>query len=73
MGIESISQSTLQGMHKGFNRSDSYVPLIESLNRRNISYSFNFVFGTDADDARTSSTARWSSSRSTRCRRPIST
>ncbi len=49
MGIESISQSTLQGMHKNFNRSDSYVTLIESLKRRNISYSFNFVFGTDVD------------------------
>ncbi len=49
MGIESISQDTLKGMHKGQNRSESYTALIESLNRRNISYSFNFVFGTDGD------------------------
>ena len=50
MGIESISQSTLKGMHKGQNHPDSYTELIESLNRRNISYSFNFVFGTDAEE-----------------------
>jgi radical SAM superfamily enzyme YgiQ (UPF0313 family) len=49
MGIESISKSTLQGMRKNFNRPDSYVALIDALERRNISYSFNFVFGTDAE------------------------
>lgn len=50
MGIESISQSTLQSMHKSFNRSHSYVEMIDNLNSRNISYSFNFVIGTDTDD-----------------------
>jgi radical SAM superfamily enzyme YgiQ (UPF0313 family) len=50
MGIESISQSTLKVMHKEFNRSHSYEDMINNLNQRNISYSFNFVFGSDSDD-----------------------
>ncbi|HKM62166.1 MAG TPA: radical SAM protein [Acidisphaera sp.] len=50
MGIESISQDTLNTMHKQFNRSQSYENMIENLNQRNISYSFNFVFGADTDD-----------------------
>jgi radical SAM superfamily enzyme YgiQ (UPF0313 family) len=49
MGIESISQSTLQSMHKDFNHSQTYVEMVENLNARNISYSFNFVIGADAD------------------------
>ncbi|CAH2598732.1 Radical SAM protein [Rhodovastum atsumiense] len=51
MGIESISQATLNGMHKQFNKSQNYEAMIENLNKKNISYSFNFVFGTDADDS----------------------
>lgn len=51
MGIESISQDTLQTMHKSFNKSHSYDEMICNLNKRNISYSFNFVLGSDADDA----------------------
>jgi radical SAM superfamily enzyme YgiQ (UPF0313 family) len=50
MGIESISQNTLKVMHKEFNRSNSYEDMIDNLNKRNISYSFNFVFGSDSDD-----------------------
>ena len=50
MGIESISQNTLKSMHKEFNRSQSYEEMIGNLNQRNISYSFNFVFGADTDD-----------------------
>lgn len=50
MGIESISQGTLSTMHKDFNRSQSYDEMIENLNARNISYSFNFVLGADSDD-----------------------
>jgi radical SAM superfamily enzyme YgiQ (UPF0313 family) len=51
MGIESISQDTLKSMHKEFNKSHSYKDMIDNLNQRNISFSFNFVFGTDTDDA----------------------
>lgn len=50
MGIESISQATLNTMHKQFNKSHSYEDMIENLNKRNISYSFNFVLGADTDD-----------------------
>jgi len=50
MGIESISQNTLKSMHKEFNRSQSYKEMIDNLNQRNISFSFNFVFGADTDD-----------------------
>ena len=50
MGIESISQDTLQSMRKGFNKSHSYDDMIHNLRKRNISYSFNFVLGGDADD-----------------------
>lgn len=50
MGIESISQSTLQAMRKGFNKSDNYEDMIANLNKRNISYSFNFVIGADTDE-----------------------
>ena len=37
-------------MHKEFNKSNSYTDMIENLNKRNISFSFNFVFGADSDD-----------------------
>ena len=50
MGIESISQNTLQAMHKTANHSQTYEDMIDNLNKRNISYSFNFVFGSDSDD-----------------------
>jgi len=50
MGIESVSQTTLKSMHKEVNRSDSYETMIRNLNVRNISYSFNFVFGGDEDE-----------------------
>jgi radical SAM superfamily enzyme YgiQ (UPF0313 family) len=50
MGIESISQVTLQSMHKEFNKSNSYSEMIDNLNKRNVSFSFNFVFATDTDD-----------------------
>lgn len=49
MGIESISQGTLNSWQKKFNHSDSYDEMIANLNARNISYSFNFVFGADTD------------------------
>ncbi len=49
MGIESISQDTLRNWRKGFNKADNYEEMIRNLNERNISYSFNFVFGADTD------------------------
>lgn len=50
MGIESINQNTLNKMSKGFNKTAEYSHMIGNLTGRDISYSLNFVFGTDADD-----------------------
>lgn len=49
-GIESINQRTLKAMHKGFNKASEYSQMIDNLTRRDISYSFNFVFGSDEED-----------------------
>jgi radical SAM superfamily enzyme YgiQ (UPF0313 family) len=50
MGIESINQNTLKTMHKSFNKASEYFHIIRNLTERDISYSLNFVFGSDADD-----------------------
>ncbi len=50
MGIESIDQNTLKTMHKSFNKASEYFHIIRNLTERDISYSLNFVFGSDADD-----------------------
>lgn len=49
-GVESINQQTLATMHKSFNRASEYGRMIDNLHKRDISYSLNFVFGTDSDD-----------------------
>ena len=49
-GVESINQQTLATMHKSFNKSSEYGRMIKNLTKRNISYSLNFVFGSDSDD-----------------------
>jgi radical SAM superfamily enzyme YgiQ (UPF0313 family) len=48
-GIESIDQRTLRSMQKGFNRVREYEQILDNLNRRGISYSLNFVFGSDEE------------------------
>ncbi|HYX20303.1 MAG TPA: radical SAM protein [Thermoanaerobaculia bacterium] len=50
MGIESIDQRTLKSMRKGFNRVGSYEELLKNLRRARISYSLNFVFGSDEEE-----------------------
>lgn len=50
MGIESISQDTLKSMNKSFNKSQEYGRIAQILRRNDISFSFNFVFGSDDDD-----------------------
>jgi len=50
MGIESIDQKTLRSMRKGFNRVGSYEELLKNLRRAGISYSLNFVFGSDEEE-----------------------
>jgi radical SAM superfamily enzyme YgiQ (UPF0313 family) len=49
-GVESIDQNTLKSMHKSFNKASQYSQMIQNLIKRDISYSLNFVFGSDADD-----------------------
>lgn len=48
-GVESIDQKTLLSMHKGFNRVKQYEEILRNLARREISYSLNFVFGSDTE------------------------
>jgi len=50
MGVESIDQKTLHAMNKDTNRVRQYGDVIRNLTRRDISYSLNFVFGTDEEE-----------------------
>jgi radical SAM superfamily enzyme YgiQ (UPF0313 family) len=50
MGVESIDQKTLRAMHKDFNRVRQYEDVIHNLTSRDISYSLNFVFGSDEEE-----------------------
>lgn len=50
MGVESIDQKTLHAMNKDFNRVRQYEDVIHNLTRRDISYSLNFVFGSDEEE-----------------------
>jgi radical SAM superfamily enzyme YgiQ (UPF0313 family) len=49
MGVESLDQKTLKSMHKGFNRVRQYEDVLRNLKKRSISYSLNFVFGSDTE------------------------
>ncbi len=49
MGVESIDQKTLHAMNKDSNRVRQYGDVIRNLTRRDISYSLNFVFGSDEE------------------------
>jgi radical SAM superfamily enzyme YgiQ (UPF0313 family) len=50
MGVESIDQKALRSMHKGFNPVKQYSDVLRNLKTRGISYSLNFVFGSDEED-----------------------
>jgi radical SAM superfamily enzyme YgiQ (UPF0313 family) len=50
MGVESIDQKTLHAMNKDTNRVRQYGDVIRNLASRDISYSLNFVFGTDEEE-----------------------
>jgi len=50
MGVESIDQKALKSMHKGFNPVKQYSEVLANLKKRGISYSLNFVFGSDEED-----------------------
>ncbi len=51
LGIESIHTDTLQGMNKRFNKVSEYARMFKNLRQRGISYSLNFIFGWDTEDA----------------------
>ncbi len=50
MGVESIDQKTLRSMRKGFNQVAHYRELLRKLRQHDISYSLNFVFGSDEEE-----------------------
>jgi len=51
IGLETIDRGTLAGMNKRVNKITYYKELINNLRKRGISFSFNFVFGYDGEDA----------------------
>ncbi len=49
IGLETIDRDALAGMNKKINDTGCYKEIIDNLRERNISYSFNFVFGYDME------------------------
>jgi radical SAM superfamily enzyme YgiQ (UPF0313 family) len=50
IGLESIHPDTLEAMHKRFNKTSRYSEMLANLRRRGISYSLNFIFGSDGEN-----------------------
>ena len=51
LGFESVNQSNLLDIHKGFNKSKDYRIVVETLHAHGITVQGCFVFGLDDDDA----------------------
>lgn len=49
MGLESLSEASLDGTHKGFNDPEAYRGMVEELHRRRIMLMGCFAFGLDGD------------------------
>jgi radical SAM superfamily enzyme YgiQ (UPF0313 family) len=49
IGLESISQSSMNEVHKGFNRVDDYARIIERIHAHGIAVQAGIVFGFDHD------------------------
>lgn len=49
VGLESISQASLAGVHKGFNRAEEYAGLIDRIHAHGIAVQAGIVFGFDGD------------------------
>jgi radical SAM superfamily enzyme YgiQ (UPF0313 family) len=49
IGMESIDPDTLKEMNKKVNRVQQYKEILTNLRRRGISYSLNFIFGSDTE------------------------
>lgn len=50
LGFESVNQTNLRDIRKGFNRSDGYAGVMEALHGHGITVQGCFVFGLDEDD-----------------------
>ena len=50
LGFESINNSALSSIHKGFNRFEAYPEVVERLHARNITIQGCFIFGFDEDE-----------------------
>ncbi len=50
LGFESVNQSNLLGIHKGFNKAEQYRTVMQTLHAYGISVQGCFVFGLDQDD-----------------------
>lgn len=49
IGVESLSPSSLKGVHKGFNKVEQYEEMIRRMQRNGISPCLSFIFGFDED------------------------
>ncbi len=49
IGLESVSQASMEEVHKGFNRPDEYARLIERIHAHGIAVQAGIVFGFDND------------------------
>jgi radical SAM superfamily enzyme YgiQ (UPF0313 family) len=49
IGVESVSQRTLDGMNKRTTRADRLAEVVSTLRSLGISFSFNLIFGWDSD------------------------
>jgi len=53
LGLESISQQSMTGVNKGFNRVEEYFRIIDRIHAHNIAVQVGIVFGFDYDTPRT--------------------
>ncbi|MFN8376676.1 MAG: radical SAM protein [Anaerolineae bacterium] len=53
LGLESISQQSMAGVNKGFNRVEEYFRIIDRIHSHNIAVQVGIVFGFDHDTTRT--------------------
>ncbi|MGE5072434.1 MAG: B12-binding domain-containing radical SAM protein, partial [Anaerolineae bacterium] len=51
IGLESVSQASMEEVHKGFNRPEHYARLIERIHAHGIAVQAGIVFGFDNDTA----------------------
>lgn len=51
LGFESVNQTNLRGIRKGFNRSEGYAGVMDALHGHGITVQGCFVFGLDEDDS----------------------